>query len=127
MQELPDAPQSLRSVSAFHREGHKVLRSARVRRIARRICRDGHHMACQESPGRLDQDNHHRSSHFQGTPRVHSHPRIYADVFSQVPTWLAFANGLRQAGGPFGNLNIGSRDLGGATGTTPVTISHMTY
>lgn len=84
-------------------------------------------MAFQESAGRLDQDNHHHYSHFQGTGRVHGHPRIYAKVFSQVPTWLAFANGLRQAGGPFGNLNIGSRDLGGATGVTPVAISYIMY
>ncbi|KAF9785856.1 hypothetical protein BJ322DRAFT_745950 [Thelephora terrestris] len=33
----------------------------------------------------------------------------------KVPTWLAFANSLRQAGGSFAGLNIGSRDLGGAT------------
>ncbi|KAF9652021.1 hypothetical protein BDM02DRAFT_3061464, partial [Thelephora ganbajun] len=37
-------------------------------------------------------------------------------LISKVPTWLAFANGLRQAGGSFGGLNIGGRDLGGATG-----------
>jgi len=36
-------------------------------------------------------------------------------LISKVPIWLAFANGLRQAGGSFGGLNIGSRDLGGAT------------
>jgi len=36
-------------------------------------------------------------------------------LISKLPTWLAFANGLRQAGGSFGGLNIGGRDLGGAT------------
>jgi len=36
-------------------------------------------------------------------------------LISKVPTCLAFANGLRQAGASFGGLNIGSSDLGGAT------------
>jgi len=45
-------------------------------------------------------------------------------MLSQVPTWLAFANGLRQAGGSFGGLNIGGRDLGGATGMTPIEVFH---
>ena len=48
-------------------------------------------------------------------------------TLSQVPTWLAFANGLRQTGGSFGSLNIGGRDLGGATGVLLAMISHMIY
>jgi len=36
-------------------------------------------------------------------------------LISKVPTWLAFANGLRQPGSTFGSLSIGGRDLGGAT------------
>jgi len=33
----------------------------------------------------------------------------------KVPTFFAFANNFRQAGSSFGGLNIGGRDLGGAT------------
>lgn len=128
VQELPDAPQSLRSVSAsFCREGHKGLRFVRVHRVAWRIYRVRHHMACQELAGSFHQDNHHHPPYFQGIARVHGHPQNHVNVISQVPTWLAFANGLRQAGGSFGGLNIGGRDLGGATGMTPVRVSHAIY
>jgi len=33
----------------------------------------------------------------------------------KLPTWLAFANGIRQQGGSFSGLNVGGNDIGGAT------------
>lgn len=53
---------------------------------------------------------------------VHDIHQNRVNAILQVPTWLAFANSLRQAGGSFAGLNIGSRDLGGATGTMLINI-----